>query len=79
MRNVETSPRRLKVTRSPKQAAIGGAMLSGSKANFRQKMTSVHMKDPRIKLDKQAEVIPVDATIMNSMIPDFGFVELWGI
>ena len=37
----------------------------GFNANFRQKITRVHMNDPSIRLDKQADVIPVDATIMN--------------
>lgn len=86
MRKVETRPSKLSVTKSPKQAAIGGAILSfhvseaaelkispeiilpGFKANFRQKITNVHMKEPRIKLDRHAEVIPVEATMMNLFI-----------
>ena len=41
------------------------ADIPGLRENFRQKTTSVHMNEPRIRLDKQAEVIAVEATITN--------------
>ena len=68
--------------------------LPGFKSYFRQRTTSVHMKEPRIRLDRQADVIPVVATMMNlicvqyglestsrqtySASPDFGFCGSWG-
>ena len=41
----------------------------GLREKCRQRTTSVHIKDPRIRLDRHAEVIPVDATMMNLHLP----------
>jgi len=75
----DTSPIRHKVMRSPSAAAMGGAILSGLRLNFRQNITSVHMKEPRIRLDSAADNIPVDATIINSRAPERGLFGMWGI
>lgn len=65
MSKVETTPRRMRVTRSPRHDATAGAILSGSRSNFLHKTMRVHINDPRITPDSAAAVIVADATITN--------------
>jgi len=65
MSNVETTPRRMRVTRSPRHDATAGAILSGSRSNFLHRTIRVHINDPRITPESAAAVIVVDATIIN--------------
>lgn len=62
---VETNPMRVRVTRSPRQEATGGAMLSGSQPKWRQPTMRAHMKLPSTILDRHAADIDVATTITN--------------
>jgi len=74
--NVDTVPTRSRVTKSPRQEAIAGAILSGSLLNFRQSTMRVHIKEPRIIPDSAAAVIAVDATIIN-LLNTFRFIRTY--
>lgn len=80
IRSEEMRPMRLSVTRSPRQEAIAGAMLSaksklwsvkwiqdvpGSRLNLRQRTIRAHMKEPSRRPDKHAAVMVDEATITN--------------
>ena len=65
MSKVDTTPRRMRVTRSPRHDATAGAILSGSRSYFLHKTMRAHINDPRITPESAAAVIVVDATITN--------------
>jgi hypothetical protein len=88
MRPCETNPTSVKVTKSPRHAAIGGAILSvrlsvfystrkqimlpGSSPSLLQMTTRKHMKEPRRALERQAAPMAVADT---RMYLDYGVIE----
>ncbi len=71
------SPIKRRVTRSPRQEATGGAMLSGSRPKKRQRTIKTHMKLPRRREERQVAVIDVEATIMNLRVLNPKRKEEW--
>jgi len=61
-------PNRVSVTRSPKQAAKGGDMLSGSRLYLLQIIIIEHIKDPSIRalVDADADAIASTVKILQS-------------
>ena len=64
-----SKPSRVRVVRSPSEAARGEAMLSGLAPARRAITTSAHMNDPRMADESEAESMPVAITRTNSKYP----------
>ena len=65
IKRAETKPSMTRVTRSPRQEATAGTILSGSRLNLWQITTRAHMNEPRNKHEREAAVIEVAATMIR--------------
>lgn len=68
-RRVPINARTKRVTRSPRHAATGGVMLSGSMFHHRQMTTREHMKLPSTRALMPAAPIPVARTMTSCALP----------
>ena len=67
-RRVETVPKRTSVNKSPKQDAIAGAILSGSRLYFLHRTMTVHISEPRSKPERHAAVMVEQVTIIKLIV-----------